>query len=137
MLKQNPSIMDTSFTGCALFARTSLSLTLPTLFSIGTLQSVRRFRLVVVVVKTSSSFSSSSSNSNLLISEKISSLVLTTLSIASRMETIVKVEFWGVISQNGGFGGSNAAAFLLLLCLRVIKKEFRERERELCCFRVV
>jgi hypothetical protein len=27
------------------------------------------------------------------------------------METIVKVEFWGVISQNGGFGGSNAAAF--------------------------
>jgi hypothetical protein len=34
------------------------------------------------------------------------------------METIVKVEFWGVISQNSGFGGSNAAAFLLLLCLR-------------------
>jgi hypothetical protein len=52
------------------------------------------------------------------------------------METIVKVEFWGVISQNGGFGGSNAAAFLLLLCLRVIKKEFRERERVVlfsCC----
>jgi hypothetical protein len=104
--------MDTSFTGCALFARTSLSLTLPTLFSIGTLKCVRRFRLVVVVVKASSSFSSSSSNSNLLISEKISSLVLTTLSIASRMETIVKVEFWGVISQqSSGFGGSNAAAF--------------------------
>jgi len=28
------------------------------------------------------------------------------------METIVKVEFWGVISQqSSGFGGSNAAAF--------------------------
>jgi|TARA_B110000305_G_scaffold22237_1_gene20350 hypothetical protein len=47
------------------------------------------------------------------------------------MGIIVKVEFWGVISQNSGFGGSNAAAFLLPF-LRV-KKEFRES----CCFRLI